>query len=197
VKPAGIILAAGRSSRMGRPKALLPLGVKTFLAACSDGFLEVFDPVVVVLGHDADDIEERAGLDERARIVRNPAYDRGMLSSLQCGIAALPAETEAAAFTLVDHPAVRPATLRALADHFRDSGADVVLPRFNSKRGHPVLARRSVLDELAALPAETSPKRLLRARRTEKSFLDVDDPGVVADIDTPEDYERLLDSEES
>lgn len=194
MKPAGIILAAGRSSRMGRPKALLPLRGQTFLAAVSNAFLEAFEPVVVVLGHDADEIETKAGLDERVQVVRNPDYDRGMLSSLQCGIAALPREIKAAAFTLVDHPAVQAATLRALADHFRNCGAEVVLPRYQAERGHPVIIKRSILDELAALPADASPKAVLRARRTEASFLDVEDPGVVADIDTPQDYQRLLDS---
>jgi len=179
---------------MGRPKPLLPLGGQTFLSAASNAFLEAFEPVIVVLGHEADEIEKEVGLDRRVQVVRNREYDRGMLSSLQCGIAALPPDAEAAAFTLVDHPAVRVSTLWALADHFRHSGADVVLPRCQGERGHPVIVKRTVLDELAAMPSGASPKPVLRERRTEASFLDVDDPGVVADVDTPEDYQRLLDS---
>lgn len=188
MKPAGVILAAGRSSRMGRDKALLPYGETTFLGSLISVFQPCCEPVVVVLGHHADAMRPAAA---GARVAVNEGYDRGMLSSLQTGLRALPEDLEAVAFTLVDHPGLRAETLARLIRVFEESGAPLVSPTYKGERGHPVIVGRAVMEELLALPAEASPKPVLRGRYPEAVFVEVDDPAVVADIDRPEDLDRL------
>jgi molybdenum cofactor cytidylyltransferase len=189
MKLAGLILAAGRSSRMGRDKALLPYGNATFLSSLVEVLRSRLDPVIVVLGHHAEEIRPAAA---GARVVVNEGYDRGMLSSLQTGLRAMPEGTEAVAFTLVDHPGVSSSTLAQLIEAFETSGAPVAIPLYRGERGHPVIVSRGVMAELLALPSEGSPKEILRARYSEAVFVEVEDPAVVADIDRPEDLERLM-----
>lgn len=192
MKLAGIILAAGRSSRMGRDKALLPYRGSTFLEDLAHTFLTRLDSLVVVLGHNAETI--RASLPHHPRLsaVLNQDCERGMLSSLQVGLAALPPEAAGAVFTLVDCPGVREATLEAIVEAFAQSSGPVVIPRYRGARGHPIAVSADVIGELLALPPTGSPKQTIRRHRAETVFLDLDDPAVVGDIDTPADYERLL-----
>ena len=198
MKPAGIILAAGESSRMGRDKALLPYRNSTFLNYILSVFLPRLDPLIVVLGYHAELIRESidsAAFPEvdrgRVLIVVNPNYRRGMLSSLQTAIAALPESAEAAIFTLVDHPDVEAETLDRLLAVYRETGAPLIIPQSGGRRGHPVITARSVLDEIARLPAEASPKDVIRAHRDETVFVKVEDPGILRDVDTPAEYERM------
>jgi molybdenum cofactor cytidylyltransferase len=191
MKLAGVILAAGRSSRMGRDKALLPYGDSTFLASLVDVFLEQLDPVVVVLGHHAEEIRAAAA---GARVVVNEDYDRGMLSSLQTGLRALPEDVDGAAFTLVDHPGLRKETLARLIETFGQSGAPLVLPTLRGERGHPAVIARALIAELLALPAEANPQPVLRSHYPRAAFVEVEDPAVAADIDRPEDMARLTEN---
>ena len=188
MKTAGVILAAGRSSRMGRDKALLPYGDSTFLGSLVSVFRQCCEPVVVVLGHHAEAIRPAAA---GAQVVVNEDYDRGMLSSLQTGLRVLPEDVEAAAFTLVDHPGLKVETLERLMAASDASGALLTLPTYKGKRGHPALIRPKLIGELLALPAEASPKGVLRGRYSEAVFVEVDDSAVVADIDRPEELEKL------
>jgi molybdenum cofactor cytidylyltransferase len=193
VKPAGMILAAGESSRMGRDKALLDYRGSTFLNHLISLFLSRLSPVVVVLGHNAPAIRAAMAADPAAdlRVVINDRYKLGMLSSLQAGIRALPPGASGALFTLVDHPAVRSSTLDQLIEAFARRDAPLVIPRYQTKRGHPVAASRAILEEILALPAEASAKDVIHAHRPETRFLDVDDPGVTTDVDSPPEYEDL------
>jgi len=191
-----MILAAGESSRMGRDKALLDYRGSTFLNHLISLFLPRLSPVVVVLGHNAPAIRavisaspatESADL----RVVINDRYKLGMLSSLQAGVRALPPGAPGALFTLVDHPAVQESTLDQLIEAFARGDAPLVIPRYQAKRGHPVAASRAILEEILALPAETSAKDVIHAHRSETRFLDVVDPGVITDVDSPPEYEDL------
>jgi molybdenum cofactor cytidylyltransferase len=191
-----MILAAGESSRMGRDKALLDYRGSTFLNHLISLFLPRLSPVVVVLGHNAPAIRAAIAAEPAAesadlRVVVNDRYKLGMLSSLQAGIRALPPGAPGALFTLVDHPAVQESTLDQLVEAFARGGAPLVIPRYQAKRGHPVAASRAILEEILALPAETSAKDVIHAHRSETRFLDVDDPGVVTDVDSPPEYEDL------
>jgi molybdenum cofactor cytidylyltransferase len=191
VKPAGLIFAAGESRRMGRDKALLDYRGSTFLNHLISLFAPRAEPVIVVLGHNAETIRQTiASGNAPVRIVLNPGYARGMLSSFQAGIRALPPEAAAALFTLVDHPAVEPATLDALLAAYASSGLPLAIPRCGDRRGHPVIAARPILEEMLALPDDASPKQVIHAHRSETFFLDVADPGVLRDIDRPEEYEE-------
>ncbi len=174
---------------MGRDKALLAYRGTTFLGHLISVLQPGVDPLIVVLGHHAEAIRE--SMAAGPHVVMNPDYQRGMLSSLQAGIRALPAEAEAALFTLVDHPAVAESTVDRLLAAFRDSGKGIVIPRYGDRRGHPVIAARAVLEEMLALPSDASPKDVIHAHREETAFIDVEDPGIVRDIDRPQDYEEL------
>jgi molybdenum cofactor cytidylyltransferase len=188
VTPAGIILAAGQSSRMGTDKALLPYGGSSFLEHLVNLLRPRVAPVVVVLGHNAEEI--RAALSVPCEVVINTNYLAGQLSSLQAGIRALPADSPAALVALVDHPAIAAATVDALLERFESAAPAVLIPRYQGRRGHPVLFSRAVLEELLALPPSATAKQVVNAR--EAAYLEVDDPGVLRDVDTPADYSALV-----
>ncbi len=176
---------------MGRDKALLPYGDSTFLGTLIDTFLTRLDPVVVVLGHHAEQIRERMPSDQRVRFVTNEDYGRGMLSSLQTGLREV--ETDSGVvFTLVDHPSLRAETLAKVADVFEERSPVAVIPRYEGERGHPVAISRPLAAELLALPAESSPKQVLRNAYPRARFVDVDDPAVVEDIDVPAKYREVV-----
>ena len=188
-KPAGIILAAGESSRMGRDKALLAYRGTTFLNHLISVLGPHVKPLIVVLGHHAESIQ--GSMTPGPQVVLNPDYKLGMLSSLQAGIRALPPDADAALFTLVDHPAVDGGTVDQLIKAFRASAQPMVIPRYGERRGHPVIASRAVLEEILNLPTDASAKDVIRAHRADTQFMHVDDPGVLRDIDLPSDYEAL------
>ncbi len=171
---------------MGRDKALLAYGESTFLGDLISTFRRVCAPVVVVLGHNAEKIAETIGYTDISVVV-NRNYDLGMLSSLQTGLRAIPAEAAGALFTLVDHPGVRVATLRAIADALA-AGPRVVIPRYRGERGHPVGIAREVIGELLALDPAASPQDVIRGLRAQTAFVDLDDPAITRDIDLPEEY---------
>jgi len=189
VSVAGLILAAGESRRMGSPKALLRYGRETFLDTLTALFQTRCSPVIVVLGAHAAEI--RAGALRPARFVVNHDWASGMTTSLQCGLRAVPADAGGVLFTLVDHPAASPATLDAL---LAPAGAQAPLlrvPRYREKRGHPIWFAPQLTPEFLALPAEGAAREVVRRHVDRTEFLDLDDPGIVADIDDPEDYRAL------
>ncbi|MBI1354521.1 MAG: NTP transferase domain-containing protein [Acidobacteria bacterium] len=190
MKPAGVILAAGLSSRMGSPKALLPLGATTFLGSLIDAFTAVLPQTTVVLGSRAEEIQATIVPRPGLRIVVNPDYEQGMLTSLQTGLRTIPVGAPAV-FTLVDHPGLRPASLTALVEAFEQQSPLVLIARYRGERGHPVLLDPAVAAEILALPPDASAKTVVRSHRPETVFVDLDDPAVTLDIDRPEDYERL------
>ncbi len=171
---------------MGSDKALLRHGDTTFLEHLIGLLVARVAPVVVVLGHNADRIRTAVAPRPGLEFVVNAYYKAGQLSSLQAGIAALPREAPAALVALVDHPAVAASTLDALLAH---ASAPLVVPRYQGRRGHPVVFSRALLDELAALPPSATAKQVVAAHPA--LYLDVDDPGVLRDIDTPADYQAL------
>ena len=184
---AGIILAAGDSRRMGSPKALLEFRNETFAGRLVRIFSKFCDPVIVVAGRHAEQIRVRVA----ARIVVNEDPDRGQLSSLQTALRELPAEIEAFLFTPVDSPAVNEATVAALIGEFRVTRAPLVIPRFGGKRGHPVLAAGSLAREFLAMAPEAETRAVVNRHESEIRYLDVDDAGVLADVDDPEAYRAL------
>jgi len=180
-----VVLAAGRSSRMGRPKATLPYRGSTFLGAILETLREAeVDSPRVVFGPDSGEVALEDGT-----VVVNPDPDRGMLSSVRCGVEALAEGAEAFLLWPVDHPAVRPDTVRAILDAYRPGA--IVRPRYRGAHGHPVLFASSLIPELLAADPTIGARAVVRAVPERIVDVDVDDGGVVADIDTPGDYEIL------
>jgi len=178
---------------MGRPKALLPLGDETFAAQLIGTFSTVSSPVLLVAGYHAAEI--CAALPEHASsIIDNPDHAQGQLSSLQRGLAALdPGQIGAFFFHPVDCPTVRPETLRLLLTALdSEPQALLAIPRFDNRRGHPVLCRAALLTEFLSLPADAKASDIIHNRVAETIYVDVSDPGVLADIDDPQAYQRLL-----
>ena len=183
---AAIILAAGESRRMGFPKALLRYRDETFLDTLIGHFALRCDPVIVVLGAHA--VRIRDGTVRPATFVINPDYQRGQTTSMQCGLRAVPDAAEGVLFTLVDHPAVAPATLDALLSVPRPI---VRVPRCHGRRGHPIWFGRELIAEFLQLPENGAARDIVRSHAPETEFLDVDDAGILADIDDPAAYSRL------
>ena len=195
-----IVLAAGKSSRMGRPKALLPIGAsgETFLTrilhVLRDGGLQ---RAFVVIGAEADAV--RATLprdDDFLRIVENRDYELGQLSSLLAGLTAVEDEDDgvlAALVTLVDLPLISASTVRAVLEaHDKSPGAPIVRPRRGNRHGHPAIFHRRLFGELRSADPSTGAKPVVRAHAAEEVNVDVADDGAFTDIDTPEDYERFI-----
>jgi molybdenum cofactor cytidylyltransferase len=191
-----IVLAAGRSSRMGRAKALLPLeDGDTFLTRIVRTFLDAgVDDVIVVVGHEAEAIATtfaESGLP--ARFVLNADYDRGQLSSLLAGIALADRPGVAATLvTLVDVPLVSAATVRTVIDCYRRTGAPVVRPTSGARHGHPMLIDRALFDALRAADPTTGAKPVVRAHASASGDVATDDEGAFVDIDTGDDYQRAI-----
>lgn len=188
---AGLILAAGRSSRMGSDKALLDFRGRPFLSHLAYMLLPRVDSVVVVLGHNEQCIREALPASQRIQVAVNSDYELGMLTSLQCGLAQIGQEVDAVLWMLVDHPAVRGRTLDGLLAAAADSRAPLVIPRHGGERGHPVVLSKQVVGDLLDLDPSCSPQDVVRGYYREAHFLDTDDKGVVLDIDRPEDYHGL------
>jgi molybdenum cofactor cytidylyltransferase len=184
---AGLILAAGQSSRMGSPKALLPFQGETFLETLLALFATRCSTVIVVLGAGAETI--RMAIHREALFVDNRDYLSGQTSSLQAGLRAVPPDADGVLFTLVDHPSVAASTIDALLE---PPFPLIRIPRFGAERGHPVWFRRDLIPEFLALPPTGAANQVVRAHRDQTEFLDVSDPGVVADIDDPAAYQELL-----
>ena len=177
---------------MGRDKALLRYGDSTFLNHLISVFLPRVEPLFVVLGHHAGEIASRLSPAAAVHVVVNADYKQGMLTSLQAGLRAIPADAAAVMFTLVDHPAVRAETVDRLVEEFFSSGRTLAIPRYGERRGHPVLLARRVAEEILALGPDRSAKEVIRGYRGETLFVDAGDPGVLRDIDLPADYEDLV-----
>ncbi len=193
---AGLILAGGASRRMGRPKALLRFQGEAFLDRMIRLFSDVCDPVIVVLGHNSAEIRTALAEPRRAVFTVNPDPERGMLSSLQCGLAELPARSEAVLFTPVDHPHVQQATLHALAAQFETTHAPVIVPVYAGEHGHPVCISRLLADELLALPLSAKASDVIHRYVSQTRYFDVDDPAVITDIDDPAAYDELLSAQQ-
>lgn len=191
---AGLILAAGESRRMGEPKALLDFGGETFLDRLIRLMSPSCSPIIVVLGHEAQRI--RSGLKQagKAEFVVNENYLRGQLSSLQRGLAGIPSGVEGVLFTLVDRPGVQPSTVEAILDRFeqRSAGEKIVVPRAGGQNGHPVCVARELIPEFLALPLGAQARDVIRSHADATAYVDVEDTGILLDVNDPETYQRLV-----
>lgn len=183
---AAIILAAGESRRMGRPKALLPFRDGTFLSAIARNLGRHCAPVIAVFGFDAARVSQAAPSGVMA--VENRDYAQGMLTSLKAGLRAVPEACDTVVFTLVDHPAVLDSTVDAVMQ----SAAAIAIPRFENRRGHPVLIRRRIAEEFLREPLAAKVRDTIDRHASEIEYIEVTDPGIADDIDDPALYEKLI-----
>ena len=185
---AGVIPCAGESSRMGTSKALLDAGGRSFLAATVGSLVAGgCEPVVVVLAP-GQIHEERKAKDAGAQPLMNPEPGEGPITSLRVALAALQGSVEAVAFLPVDHPLVRPETVGRLREALLGGDAPLVLPTYRGKRGHPALFRHPLFEELKDPALEGGARTVVHAHLDGALVVEVDDPGVITDIDTPEAY---------
>jgi CTP:molybdopterin cytidylyltransferase MocA len=190
VRIVAILLAAGEGRRIGGPKALLPIQGRSFLAHLDAALAGcAIDEVIVVLGHEAERVGREAGLAGSARTVVNAAYRDGMLGSILCGLDAA-AGAAAALVHPVDHPLVAVETIGRVADALR-AGALIAVPSLDGQRGHPGGFAASVWPELRNAPPERGARAVLAAH-TDWIVHVPGDPGCLAGIDTPADYERWI-----
>ncbi|MGH9343188.1 MAG: nucleotidyltransferase family protein [Terriglobia bacterium] len=188
----GLVLAAGESRRMGQDKALLEYQGRPFLEVILGNLRDAgIARTIVVLGHHADEIRRAARLGD-AQVVINEDYRLGQTSSLQAGLRALdPATVAGVLLCLVDHPAAPAAVMRQLQDAFRETGAPIVIPVCQERRGHPVLMGRALFKELLALDPRHGANTAIQKYRNATHFLETGEEGVLLDIDDPGDYQRL------
>jgi molybdenum cofactor cytidylyltransferase len=188
-----VILSAGESSRMGRPKALLPIDGVRFVAKIVAALKSTdVGNIIVVLGHHAEEMRQKIG-DLPVTILVNHDYKQGQLSSLQVAIRHLESSSEGSPVDgilvhLVDHPYISATLVDLMIDRFYETKKLIVVPRFQGRRGHPVIFARALFLELLAAGTDQGAKPVVHAHRDDTLEIDTDDEGVLIDIDTPEEY---------
>lgn len=188
----GILLAGGASTRMGRPKGLLEYRGVPFLRAVATALLTGgVEELVAVLNPDVPGLPEVLPADTRVRWVAAPLASAGQLASLRTGLHALSPASEATLVALVDQPAVRPETVAALIQAFRETGAPLLLPLREGRRGHPVCFARALYRDLLEAQEQEGARAVIRRHRALLREVVVDDPGIHQDVDSPEDLARL------
>jgi molybdenum cofactor cytidylyltransferase len=187
---AGIVLAAGASTRMGKNKLLLLLdGESALKKAVRRALSSGLDPVIVVLGHEADRaLRELSGLP--CLPIRNPDYASGIHSSLRTGIAAVPARARAAAVLLADMPFVTEGMIATLIERYRQSSAPLVLSDYAGVQAPPTLYDRSLFAELLAAEVPGCSKRIVKRHAGEAVSVAWPE-AALTDLDRPEDYDRV------
>ncbi len=186
------MLAAGQARRFGRPKLAMPFGdssiIGSAVSALADGGV---GPIIVVCGGNAREVEQALS-GHSVRLVQNPDPDRGMLSSVQAGVAALPQETGSFLVALGDQPRIRAEHIRRLVAEHEAAGSGIAVPTHGGKRGHPVVFHRRYRDEILGLDASLTLRDLIHARAGDVVEVEMSSDAVTRDIDTESDYQDEL-----
>ena len=185
-----IILAAGGSSRMGRPKQLLPYqGQSLVRHAAESALASVCDRVVVVVGSHADEVGNEVA-DLTLDVIENRDWQSGMSSSIRAGLEALTStsELDAVVIMLCDQPFVRPDVLNNLVDTYRQSGTSIVASLYGTTKGVPALFSRKYFNELMSLAADEGARRIIASHPDDVATIVF--PEGAIDIDTPRDHEH-------
>lgn len=189
----GIVLAAGKSERMGRSKALLPIFGSTFLKHIVNQIerSRLFE-TKVVLGHQSNHILQRLP-EVSSVVVINEEYEKGQLSSLQKAILAIDdGPSQGLMLFLVDHPLVQLKLINEMVRVFSNEKSPIVIPSFQGKRGHPVIFSRELFPDLLAAPQNQGALGVVRKHSKQILHLECKSEAILIDVDTPEDYSRFV-----
>ena len=191
-----VVLAAGKSVRMGKPKMGLPWGDTTVIGQVVATLVGAgLDEVVVVTGGGREEVEQALGClpqEWTVRAIFNPDFAAGeMLSSIQTGVTALGKSCEAALIALGDQPQIEADVVRTILETYYQSGASLVIPSYAMRRGHPMLIARPLWAGLLALRSPQTLRELVQAHQGEIVHVSVDTPSILQDLDTPDDYHRF------
>jgi len=185
-----IILAAGSSRRMGSQKLLLPFGKSTIIETVLENVLNsTIDHVMVVLGPKKDEIMQVLG-HLPVQVCHNRDHENGMLSSVICGIRALPADAVSALIFLGDQPGIPPAVTNSVIEAYNEELIGIVIPVHEHRRGHPLLVDMKYRKEVERLDLEEGLRSLRHHFPEDVLEVEVDEPGILVDIDTREDYKN-------
>jgi molybdenum cofactor cytidylyltransferase len=187
-----VVLSAGESSRMGRPKALLPIDGQTFIERIVAALKQTkVAKIIVILGHNARELEAKIS-HLPVQILINTDYKQGQLSSLQLAVRDLQADADCDGMLvhLVDHPYLAPALVQEMIRRFYETKKRIIVPRYHGKRGHPVIFSNTLFGELLSAPMAEGAKAVVNAHRDETLEIDTQEEGIAVDIDTPELYQQ-------
>ena len=185
-----VILAAGSSRRMGSQKLLLPFGKSTIIETVIDNVLSSsIDHVMVLLGANQEKIQDTIS-NLPVQFCHNKEHDSGMLSSVICGIRSLPADAVSALIYLGDQPDIPPAVTNSVIAAYKEELVGIVIPVHANRRGHPLLVDMKYRKEIESLNLEEGLRSLRHHFPDDVMEVEVDEPGILVDIDTREDYKK-------
>ena len=186
-----VVLAAGKSIRMGEPKINLPWGRTTVLGQILTTLIAVAIGEVIVVSGETEIVGLPGNLPEFIHFVQNPIPDQtGMLGSLKIGLAASSSASLAALVVLGDQPQIEPQVIKSLLQAYRQASYPLLMPSYHNRRGHPWLLGRSLWPDIARLDATKTMRDFLREHNDIISYLVVESASILQDLDTPADYAR-------
>lgn len=191
-KITGIILAAGTGSRMGQTKQLLPFGATTMLGqVVQTARTSNLDPLIVVLGHAAAEIQENTDL-SGTQVVINHRFGEGQATSLQAGLSAIQRSCSGAMFLLADQPLIDHQIVNALIRAWQTCDRQIMIPLCNGIRGNPVIVGRDLFNELSRISGDHGARALFDAHRDKIEKIEIGTAAILTDVDTKEEYRRLI-----
>jgi molybdenum cofactor cytidylyltransferase len=187
-----ILLSAGESKRMGKPKQLMPLGSGTILEQAIDNLLNsVVDEIIVVLGHKAEEVIKTIAA-KPVKIIFNPNYSQGMSTSIIAGLILVDPQSQAVMLALGDQPLVDGQTINKLIEEFHNHDKGIVIPTYQSRRGHPIIFDIKYKPELLELEGDIGGREIIKHHPDDVLEVAVDSESVITDIDTRDDYKSQL-----
>jgi molybdenum cofactor cytidylyltransferase len=186
-----VVLAAGASRRMGVPKLLLQWGHQTIIEKVVQTLLDggVIEPVIVT-GRSAAEVVARIS-SSRVRIAINPSYETTeMLISIQIGLKILPKNAVGCLVVLGDQPQIKTSVVQSILLEFNKSAASIIIPSYQRRRGHPWLVHQKFFSEIISLPPSANLRQFLNQHSSEIVYLNIEDPAILSDLDTPQEYLR-------
>jgi molybdenum cofactor cytidylyltransferase len=187
-----VILAGGKSTRFGAPKVLQNFGGTPFLLCITRPLVQAgLEHIALVLGHQAEQLIPAVPGAEKLQIIINRNYEAGQFSSIQAGVRGMPDSLTGVLLCLIDQPHIHSTTYRTVLDKAQRMVKKIWIPTYRSKQGHPVFLPGWLLAEIKRQPTDISLRDLLLCFSNEIEKVEVDDPGILEDLDTPEDLRRL------